>query len=73
LTTKRSAFAAMFSGLAREHNVLFYAVFDSAFVDQPQLKLSDGLHPNAAGIDAGVADILPRLEALIDRTRHLHR
>jgi acyl-CoA thioesterase I len=68
----KRAFAAMFSGLASEHNVLFYPVFDGAFVDQAQLKLSDGLHPNAAGIDAVVADILPRVEALIDRTRHLH-
>jgi len=69
----KRAFAAMFSGLAREHDVLFYPVFDGAFVDQPQLKLSDGLHPNAGGIDAVVADILPRVEALINRTRHLHR
>lgn len=67
----KRAFAAMFAGLAMEHNVLFYPVFDGAFVDQAQLKLSDGLHPNSAGIDAVVADILPRVEALIDRTRHL--
>ncbi|WP_143273141.1 hypothetical protein [Bradyrhizobium canariense] len=43
----KKAFAAMFSGLAREHNVLFYPAFDEAFVDT-QLKLLDGLHPNAA-------------------------
>ena len=48
-TNTRSAFAAMFSGLASEHNVLFYPAFDDAFMDNAQLKLPDGLHPTAAG------------------------
>jgi acyl-CoA thioesterase-1 len=69
----KRAFAAMFSGVATEHNALFYPVFDGAFVDQAQLKLSDGLHPTAAGIDAVVKDILPRVDLLIDRARQLHR
>jgi acyl-CoA thioesterase-1 len=55
----KSAFAAMFSGLASEHNVLFYPAFDDAFVDDAQLKQLDGLHPTAAGIEAVVARILP--------------
>ena len=37
----KSAFAAMFSGLASEHNVLFYPAFDDAFMDNAQLKLPD--------------------------------
>jgi acyl-CoA thioesterase-1 len=57
----------MFSSLAIEHNVLFYPAFDDAFVDDPQLKLRDGLHPTAAGIEAVVTRILPEVEALIDR------
>ncbi|WP_247417048.1 GDSL-type esterase/lipase family protein [Bradyrhizobium sp. 159] len=65
----KNAFAAMFSGLASEHNVLFYPAFDDAFVDDAQLKLLDGLHPNAAGIKALVTRILPNVETLIDRTR----
>jgi acyl-CoA thioesterase I len=69
----KSAFAAMFSGLASEHNVLFYPAFDDAFVDHAQLKLLDGLHPNAAGIEALVARILPNVEALIDRARRKDR
>jgi len=69
----KSAFAAMFSSLASEHNVLFYPAFDEAFVDDAQLKLSDGLHPNAAGIEAVVTRILPKVEALIDRARRKDR
>lgn len=65
----KRAFAAMFSGLAREHNVLFYPAFDDAFVDDAKLKLPDGLHPTAAGIEAVVTRILPKVEALIDRAR----
>lgn len=69
----KRAFAAMFSDLAREHNVLFYPAFDDAFVDDAQLKLPDGLHPTAAGIEAVVTRILPKVEALIDRARHRGR
>jgi len=42
----------MFSNLACEHNVLFYPAVDDAFMDDAKLKLSDGLHPNADGIEA---------------------
>ena len=63
------AYAAMFSGLANEHNVLFYPAFDDAFVHDARLKLPDGLHPTAAGIDGVVARILPTVETLIDRAR----
>ena len=69
----KSAFAAMFSSLASEHNVLFYAAFDDAFVDDARLKLPDGLHPTAAGIEAVVTRILPKVEALIDRARRRER
>lgn len=47
----------MFSNLACEHNVLFYQALDDAFMDDAKLKLSDGLHPNAAGIEAVSAHI----------------
>jgi hypothetical protein len=49
--------------------VLFYPAFDDAFVDDAQLKLPDGLHPTAAGIEAVDTRILPKVEALIDRAR----
>jgi acyl-CoA thioesterase-1 len=69
----KSAFAEMFSGVASEHNVLFYPAFDDAFVDDARLKLPDGLHPTAAGIEAIVTRILPKVEALIDRARPRER
>jgi acyl-CoA thioesterase-1 len=69
----KSEFAAMFSGLAGEHNVLFYPTFDDAFVDDARLKLPDGLHPTAAGIETVVTRILPKVEALIDRARRRER
>jgi acyl-CoA thioesterase-1 len=65
----RKAFAAMFSGLASEYDVLFYPEFDDAFVDDPQLNATGGFHPNSAGIEAVVMRILPNVEALIDRAR----
>lgn len=67
------AFAAMFAGLAREFNVLFFPAFNEAFVDNAQLKAVDGLHPNAAGNKAVVMQIVPAVEALIDRARRKGR
>jgi acyl-CoA thioesterase-1 len=72
-TEYRNAFAAMFSELARDYNVLFYPTFDDAFVDNAELKLADGLHPTADGIEAVVARMLPQVEALIDRARFRDR
>jgi acyl-CoA thioesterase-1 len=63
------AFAAMFAGLAREYNVLFVPAINDAVLDNAQLNAVDGLHPNAAGNKAIVAQILPTVEALVDRAR----
>jgi acyl-CoA thioesterase-1 len=69
----KRAFATMFAELASEYNLLFYPAFDDAFVDDARLKLSDDLHPTAVGIEAVVARILPKVEALIDRARRKDR
>jgi len=67
----KKAFAEMFVDLANGYNLLFYPAFDDAFVDDARLKLPDGLHPTALGIDAVVKHILPKVEALIYRaSRH---
>ena len=63
------AFAVMFAGLARKYNVLFFPAINEAVIDDAQLKAVDGLHPNAAGDKAIVAQILPIVETLIDRAR----
>jgi acyl-CoA thioesterase-1 len=62
-------FATMFAGLAREYNVLFFPAINDAVLGNAQLNAVDGLHPNAAGNKAIVAQILPTVEALIDRAR----
>jgi acyl-CoA thioesterase-1 len=69
----RKAFAAMFSDVAREYNLLFYPAFDDAFVDERLLRQVDNLHPTAAGVEATVAHILPKVESLIGLARHLAR
>ncbi|MCP3370443.1 GDSL-type esterase/lipase family protein [Bradyrhizobium cajani] len=63
------AFAAIFSGLAREYDVLFYPAFDDAFADEPQLKEIGDFKPNSAGTEAVVTHMLPKVEALIDQAR----
>jgi acyl-CoA thioesterase I len=67
---RKTAFTAMFSGLASEYDVLFYPAFDDAFVNDAQLKEIGDFKPNAAGTEAVVARILPKVEALIDQARH---
>lgn len=66
---QKTAFAAMFSSLASEYDVLFYPAFDDAFVDDASLKEIGDFKPNAAGTEAVVARILPKVEELIDRAR----
>ncbi|WFT96073.1 GDSL-type esterase/lipase family protein [Bradyrhizobium barranii] len=70
---QKTAFTAMFSGLASEYDVLFYPAFDDAFVNDAQLKEIGDFKPNAAGTEAVVAHILPKVEALIDQARHRAR
>jgi acyl-CoA thioesterase I len=63
------AFAAMFAAVAREYNVLFVPAINDAVLDNAELNAVDGLHPNAAGNKAIVAQIVPTVDALIARSR----
>ena len=65
----RKAFAAMFSGLASEYNVLFYPEFDDAFVDDAQLKPADGFHPNSLESKWWSLAYCHKSKALIARAR----
>ena len=58
-----SRFQAIFPRLAREHRVAFYRFFLAGVAAVPALNLPDGMHPNAAGVDAIVARLLPTAEA----------
>jgi acyl-CoA thioesterase I len=67
--TYTKTFDAIFPDLATKYGLLLYPFFLDKTALKPQLSLSDGLHPNAKGIEAIVNDILPKVEALIARVQ----
>ena len=62
-------FDAIYPALASTHPVVFYPFFLDGVAADPKLNQGDGMHPNAAGVDAIVARILPQVEELIARAR----
>jgi acyl-CoA thioesterase-1 len=64
-----AAFDAIFPQLASTYNVLLYPFFLEGVATDAKLNQPDGLHPTAAGIDAIVAGIAPKVEELIARLR----
>ena len=63
------AFDGIFPDLAAKYGLLLYPFFLEKTALQPRLSLSDGLHPNAKGVEAVVSDILPKVEDLLDKVR----
>jgi acyl-CoA thioesterase I len=64
-----SAFDSIYPDLSAKHGVLLYPFFLDGVAANAALIQSDGLHPNAAGVDAIVRRILPKIEELIARVR----
>lgn len=62
-------YEAMFPELAEKYGVVFYPFFLDGVAAQAKLALRDGVHPNAAGVEAIVAGILPKAEELIARVK----
>ena len=62
-------FNRIYPDLAAVHDLVFDPFFVAGVVRDPKLNLSDGLHPNAAGVAVIVNRILPKVEALIARVR----
>ena len=62
-------FNRIYPDLAAVHDLVFDPFFVADVVRNPKLNLSDGLHPNAAGVAVIVNRILPKVEALIARVR----
>lgn len=58
-------FDTVFPDLARAHGVDLYPFFLAGVAADPALNQSDGLHPNAAGVDRIVEGIMPFVEKLI--------
>jgi acyl-CoA thioesterase-1 len=63
------AFDAIYPALASTHRVVFYPFFLEGVATDAALNQGDGMHPNAAGVDAIVGHMLPKVEELITRAR----
>jgi acyl-CoA thioesterase-1 len=63
------AFDVIYPALASTHGVVFYPFFLEGVAGDRVLNQPDGLHPTAAGVDAIVARILPKVEELIGRIK----
>ena len=61
----RRKFEAIYPALARKHGVPLYPFFLEGVAQDPALKLSDGMHPNAKGVATIVKGILPAVESLV--------
>lgn len=60
-------FNPIYADLAKEHGAKLYPFFLEGVAANPDLNLADGIHPNQAGIDVIVANILPSVEELISK------
>lgn len=60
-------YKAVFDGLARSYDVVYYPFFLDGVALEPDLNQADGLHPNPAGVDVIVKRILPSVETLLKR------
>jgi acyl-CoA thioesterase-1 len=61
-TGYRERFAAIYPSLAKRDGVPLYPFFLAGLIGHPELHLTDGLHPNAAGVRVIVENILPTVE-----------
>ena len=61
----RERFAALYPSLAKRDGVPLYPFFLAGVIGHPELHLSDGMHPNAAGVKAIVTNILPTVEEVL--------
>lgn len=61
----RERFAGLFPSLAKRRGVPLYPFFLAGIIGHPELHLADGMHPNAAGVDVIVANILPMVEDVL--------
>ncbi len=58
----RRKFAALYTAAAQRYGVPLYPFFLAGIVGHPELHLADGMHPNAAGVEVIVRNILPSVE-----------
>ena len=63
------AFDPIYSDVAKAHDALFYPFFLEGVALNPDLNLSDGMHPNAKGVEVIVENILPKVEELLAKAQ----
>ena len=64
-------FDPIYPRLAETFGLPFYPFFLDGVAAEPGLLLSDGMHPNAAGVDRMVEGFLPLVEAELSAARRL--
>lgn len=62
-------FDPIYADLAKAHDALLYPFFLEGVALNPDLNLSDGMHPNADGVAVIVDNILPKVEELLARAQ----
>jgi acyl-CoA thioesterase-1 len=62
----RSEFDGIYPALAQQHGAALYPFFLDGVATDPALNQSDGLHPNARGVDVIVERILPSVMTLLE-------
>jgi acyl-CoA thioesterase I len=62
-------FRAIYAGLAQRYGLILYPFFLDGVALDDQYTLSDGMHPNAAGVARIVEGILPKVEELLARVQ----
>lgn len=60
-------FNRIYRDLADKHGVLLYPFLLEGVAQDPRLNLADGIHPNAAGVQAIARGLLPTVEAFLAR------
>ena len=60
-------FDPIFAEVAAEYDALHYRFFLEGVALDPELNLSDGMHPNGQGVSVIVSNILPLVEELLAR------
>jgi acyl-CoA thioesterase-1 len=63
------AFGAIYPDLAARYGLVLYPFFLEGAALNNELMQADGLHPNAKGVAAIVADILPKVEELLAKVK----
>jgi acyl-CoA thioesterase-1 len=64
-----AAFDAIYPELAAAHGVLLYPFLLDGVAGEAALNQGDGIHPNAAGVDAMVKGLAPKAEELVIQVR----